>query len=193
MPELIAAPPWYLPSAVAVIALILLFQGNRLQSKPMRNIGLACAMLATVVMALGHFLESDREIVERRTRELASAVDRRDWQAFGDLLDPKVSFEKYYVDKASLLSGAQATAERVGVKNITVTGLDTKYEANAYQVDFTASADIDIFNGGRAPTNWRFFWAKSPQTGEFLLFDIRAMPNRQFGTEAVTSRLVGTR
>lgn len=191
MPEFIASPPWYIPSALGVIALVLLFQGNRSTNKQLKSIGLLCAVLATVVMALGHFLESDREAVERRTRELAAAVDRRDWKTFGEMLDPKVSFEKFYVGKDSLVAGAEATVDKVGVKDITISGVETAFRANAYDVTFRATAEIREI-GQRAPTDWRLTWAKDPKTDQFVLLDVRFIPNAQYG-DAVTSRLAKTK
>ncbi len=187
MPEWLANPPWYIPAAIGLVAVVLLYQGNNLQHKKMKAIGLGLAFLAALVLILGTIIESDRERVARNTRELAKAVDERDWKAFRALLDPKVTFV-WYSGADALTKGAEKSAEQVGAKNITVSGIQISDEPGGHVVDFMAMADVDT-GAPRTPTNWRFYWAKNAD-GSFSLYRIELVPNQQFGTEPVLTRLV---
>lgn len=186
MPEWLANPPWYIPVALGLLAMILLYQGNNLTNKNMKWAGLGLALVAALVLTLGSILESGRERVARNTREIATAVENRDWKLFRSLLDPNVNFV-WYKGADPLTKGAEKSADQVNVKNITVSGLEVKDEPGGHVVDFMATADVDI--GPRAPTNWRFYWGKNDD-GSFSLYRIELLPNQQFGTDSVLSRLV---
>jgi hypothetical protein len=139
-------------------------------------------------VALGYFLESDREQVVRRTQELVDAVNARDWKAFSARLDPDVRFFVYN-GRDQMTQGAAKSVESVGVKNISIGGFEVTPETNAYRVDFRAMADIDV-TSRRTPTDWRFYWSRDAATKAFLLYQIEYVPNPQFGQDAVNSRLV---
>lgn len=185
MPEWLANPPWYIPVVLGLAACALLYQGNNLLNKKLKWTGLGLAVVAVLILLVSSALESGRERVIRHTRELADAVERRDWPSFRALLDPKVSFV-WYKGADELTRGAEKSADQVGVKNITLSGMEIKDEPGGYVVDFMATADIDI--GPRAPTNWRFYWAKNDDDS-YSLYRIELLPNQQFGTDPVLSRL----
>lgn len=184
MYELIANPPWYVPTILAAVAVIFLMQGNNRQNRRLKYAGLGFAVSAALVYAVSHFLESPHERVARQTEEFAAAVDRREWDKFSALLDPKVKFWMYD-GKDPLRQGAEKSAEAVGVKDITLSNMLIKDEPGVYVVDFSASADIDRMPQ-RIPTNWRFYW----DADTFLLYRIENIPNPQFGQDAIFSRLV---
>ncbi len=188
MPEWIANPSWYIVLVLALVGAGLLWQGNIRQKKNLKLAGLGVAVLAMIIGAMSYFLESPTEIVTRKTKELARSVDTRDWSAFEKLLDPKVRFWTYN-GRDAMVAGASKSAEQVGVKNITVSGVGVKHEPGVYIVDFSAVADVDV-TGRRFPTNWRFYWSDK----DYLLYRIDYVPNPQFGEDAIFSRLVpGTR
>ncbi|MBC7783581.1 MAG: nuclear transport factor 2 family protein [Burkholderiales bacterium] len=187
MPELLANPPWYVPSVVALIAVILLFQGNSRQNKNMKTAGLICSLIAAGILVMATVLESTHEALARKTREIAEAVDKRDWPKFSALLDPEVRFY-FYNGRDQLTKGAEKSAEDIGVKDITIGNIEINEDANAYQVDFTATADLSIASR-RAPTNWRFFWTRPTPDADFLLFRIDYVPDEKLGQDAISNRL----
>jgi hypothetical protein len=184
MYEMIANPPWYIPTIFAAVAVIFLMQGNNRQNKRLKYAGLGCAIAAAALYAVAHVLESPHERVVRHTEEIAAAVDGRDWDKFAALLDPKVKFW-LYDGKETLRTGAEKSAEAVGVKDITLSNMLIKDEPGAYIIDFSAAADIDRA-GRRIPTNWRFHW----DADTYLLYRIDYVPNPTFGDDAVFSRMV---
>ena len=183
--DLLFDPPWTVFAVLGLVAAVLLYTGNARADRRILAAGVAAVVVAVLVYVVGRLVETDREKVLRETRDVAAAVDRRDWKAFSALLDPKVSFE-FYGGRDELSRGVATTVERVGVKNITLGDLAASAEPGGYTVDFVATADIDAA-GRRAPTNWRFSWAKAGD--QFLLYRIQPLPSATFGTEPVTSRL----
>ena len=183
--DLLFDPPWSVFAALGLVAVVLLYTGYGRADKRLLGGGLAAVVLAVAVYLIGQAFETDREKVLRETKELAAAVDKRDWPRFSSYLDPHVSFA-LYGGREQLTKGAEKTVEQVGVKNITLGDLTATPDPGGYTVDFMATADIDMA-GKRAPTNWRFSWAKAGD--HFLLYRIEPLPSALFGTDPVTERL----
>lgn len=184
MPEWIANPSWYILLIPVLLAGGLLWQGNIRQKRNLKLAGASALIVAIALASLSYFSESPTEIVTRKTREIAHSVDTRDWSAFEKLLDPKVRFWTYN-GRDAMVAGASKSAEQVGVKNITVSGVVVQHDPGVYIVDFAASADVDV-TGRRIPTNWRFYWSDK----DYLLYRIDYVPNPQFGEDVIFSRLV---
>ncbi len=182
--EIIANPPWYIPTILAAVAIIFLFQGNNRQNRGLKRGGLAFAVAAVLVYLVSYLLESPHEKVIRQTQQIAAAVDGRDWKTFGDMLDPKVRFWQYDGSE-NLKAGAEKSAERVDVKNIVLSDIHVTDEPGAYRVDFRATTDIASMPH-RLPTNWKFFWYAS----DFKLYKIEYVPDDKYGSDAVFSRLI---
>jgi len=188
MTDFLAEPPWYLPVLLALAAITLLAQGNMRLNRRLKSAGLVVSLLAVTVALLAYFLESGREKAIRLTREVAVAVDDRNWKSFSALLDPKVRFAPIYNGRDELVAGATVSADRVGVKNIALSGFETLPEPGGFTVTFLATADLSIGGGQRVPTNWRFFWSREGDA--MLLYRIEVLAGQQIGNEAVISRLV---
>jgi hypothetical protein len=153
----------------------------------LRSSGISILGLATVLYLASRFVETDRELVSRQTQELVSAVDKGDWKSFSALLDPQVGFY-FYKGRDALTNGAKKTIESVQVRNITVGNISSMPEPGGYSVTFTATADIQMMPQ-RAPTNWKFIWAKATSGDGYLLYKIEKLPDPNFGTDHVMSRL----
>ena len=188
MPEFVANPPWYLPVALALVAVVLLFQGNNRQTKRLKWVGLALAVAAAGIFAVGHVFESGREKALRLTREIPEAIDRRDWKRFAGALDPKARFH-FYTGRDELVHGTQQTVERVDVKNITVSGIELADEPGGYVTNFMATADIGTASY-RLPTNWRFYFAKNATGDDLVLYRIEHVADPRLSQDTVLSRLV---
>jgi len=185
MKEWLFNPPWYAPVLLAGVALVLLYQGVQTTKKNLKIAGLATAVLAVGWIVLSAMIETDREVVERQTRELATAVNDRDWAKFKSLLDPKVTFYAYS-GRDQLTQKAEQSADIVGVKDIVVSGIDVTDEPGGCTATFMATATV---NEGRQPTNWKFSWAKDP-SGKELLYRIDVLPSIGVSPDQITGRLV---
>ena len=186
MKDLLFDPPWYLPVLLAGVALILLYQGVKLIKNELKIAGVIAAVLAATWLVVGNYFETGKEIAARQTRELVAAVDAKDWVKFKSLLDPKARFAMY-ANRDELTQGAQNTVEKVGVKDIVVSGVEVGEEPGGYTITFTATGNIGAIDQ-RAPTNWKFLWVKGDGDKEYL-YRIEALPSAAMGTEPVMTRL----
>lgn len=188
MPEWISNPPWTVLGGLAVAGVLLLFYAVTQALKKLLKVGLLLLAAAVVWFVVGRLVESGPERAVRDTKQIITAADRRDWTTFKSLLDPKVKFA-FFGDRDTLAKGVKATMERQDVKNVTATDFDVKEEPGGYTVTFAAYADIGAISQ-RAPTNWKFFWAKTADGKGELLYRIEVLRVGQFDADTVTSRLV---
>lgn len=187
MKELLFDTPLFVVVGVAVLGAITLYFGLNRGLARLRWVGIALLGLAAGLFVVSKLVETDRELVTRQTKELVSAADRGDWKAFSALLDPQVGFY-FYKGRDALTNGAKKTIDSVQVRNITIGNLESKPEPGGYSVSFTATADIAMMPQ-RAPTNWKFIWAKALTGDGYLLYKIEKLPDPNFGTDHVMSRL----
>lgn len=184
MNDLLFDPPWYGPVLVAAIAIFLLYQGVKLLKNDLKMAGLVAAVLAAAWLVAAAYIETGKEIAARQTRELAAAVDAKDWARFKTFLDPKARFAMY-ANRDELTAGVQATAEKVGVKDIVISDVAVQQVPGGYDVSFAATASIGEIDR-RVPTNWKFSWAKD-DAGKELLHHIEALPSAGMGNDPVMS------
>jgi hypothetical protein len=159
--ELFFDPPWYLPAAIAGVGLYLFIHGNRRQDAKVRGIGAGVVLLALALFVVGRTMDTDREIAEKRTRQLVDAVENRDWNAMRSLLDPKSSVTTpngaVYSNRDLIVGGAQAATERFGIKNIRITSLTSRQDDTMITVDLDALSEQSL-TGQPFPTSWQFEW-----------------------------------
>jgi SnoaL-like domain len=161
MTELLFDPPWYLPAGIAVLGIYLFVHGNRRQNMKIRAAGAGVVVLAAALFLLGRYMDTDREIAEKRTRQLVDAVEKHDWNAMRALLDPKASVTvpsgAVYSNREAIIGGAQAATERFGIKNIRLLSLTSRQDDTMITVDVDALSDQG-FTGQPFPTSWQFEW-----------------------------------
>ncbi len=161
MTDLLFDPPWYLPAAIAVLGIYLFIHGNRRQDAKVRAVGVGVALLAVALFFVGRVMETDREIAEKRSRQVVAAVEKHDWDALRALLDPKASVAvpngAVYSNRDLIVGGAQMATERFGLKNIRVLSLTSRQDDTMITVDIDALSDQGM-TGQPFPTSWQFEW-----------------------------------
>lgn len=186
--DLIFEPPWYLLVVPVVAGIGLLWQGNARQNRRLMYGGLGAMLLGITIWLLGSAVETDREAVIRRTHEVAQSVDKRDWNAFGKLMDDRVQLSPVYNSRDDMVKGATMSADHVNVRNITLSGIETKPYQNEFQVDFQAIAGIDMTGQRPFRSNWRFYWRKL--SSEWLLYRIEPLPGGDVQVPEIMKRLL---
>jgi len=192
MRNLLFDTPWWLLAGLAVVAATLLVSGNNRQDKNLKRGGLFFLGLLILLSLLSYFVDTDIEKVTKRTKLVAKSVEKRDWPTFESLLDPH-SHLAHYDDRKSLVEGAKATADDIGLKSARVTSLQAKQEdPAAIVVDLDALSVQDVTMDRPMPTSWRFEWIKS-QDGSWLLTNITPLDNGRVTHERITERLARPR
>jgi hypothetical protein len=182
-------PWWFLAGAVAVAA-ALLISGNNRQDRPLKIAGLLVLALAILLGVLSYFVDTDIEKVSKRTRLMVDSVQKRDWKSFESLLDPHIHFA-VYDDRASLVEGAKATADRIGLKSVHVTNTQATQDPTSITVNLDAISIQDATMDRPMPTSWRLEWQNGPDG--WLLVHIDPLPNGQVTPDRVIERLVRQR
>jgi hypothetical protein len=156
--DLISETPWWLPTSVAMLGVILFVTGNNRRDKNLRFAGVSAIGLALLLAVVSYLLESDREVCVRQTKELAAAIDKRDWNAMDNLLSPDVSF-MYWRGRRDLVEGTKWAATHFDLKSLRLTGLEANQVGRTINVGFQAGANFQ--DAPVTITNWKVGWEKS--------------------------------
>jgi hypothetical protein len=193
MTEWIFDAPWWLLLLLGVGGAVTAYAGNLRREKPLIQAGLALVVIAVLVGLLSWFVETDREIVERRGRQLVQAVKDRNWPLFAEQLDPAAALKAVvtvYPTKAEFVPGAEQTIETIGLRNAVVTGADLRPSATGhYELFLTVLSEQDI-----APypmtTNWRLDFEKRGDDWKVVTVESLATRDGMVPPERVRERLV---
>lgn len=184
-------PPLYVTAGLLIAGMVLFYSGLQRGLKGMKNAGVVAMAVAIGLFVVGKFVETGPEKVTRLTAEFADSVDKRNWKRFEELLDPNAKMD-IFPNRAVLVAGAKLSVANNDVKNISTSGYDVKAEPGGYVVTFMASADIEKA-AYRAPTNWKFFWAKATTPDGYQIYRIDPLGGPGVNEEAVTQRLARPR
>src|SRR3954469_17098564 len=123
--DLLFDTPWWLPTAIIAVGLFVFLSGNKRTVTKVRNVGLAVVGVGLLLVAVSYLVDTDKEKVVKRSRELVKDVEGREWEAATKLMAPDVHFEGYgmwvYDDRTTLLDSARAKVDEVGLNSATVT------------------------------------------------------------------------
>jgi hypothetical protein len=185
--DLLFDTPWWLLAALGIAGIVLLVMGNNRQKRQMIWAGLIVLVLAVAWTLVSWFVDTDLEAAVKRTKGIVHAVDQKDWKKFESLLDPRTSFA-YYNNREQLVINGKATAERIGLKSVTLTGTEAKQADTLITVDITVLSNQSITMDRPLPTSWRFSYQNLGQG--WVLHHIDALPNQQITPEMINKELV---
>jgi hypothetical protein len=176
--------PWWLPTLIAVLGVILFMSGASSADKRLRLAGVCIIAVAILLVALSWFLKSDREIVENRTRAMLATVEKRDWPAFRRYLHPKIAVVGRLRGPDEVSAALQGAAGFFDLQSLRVSALDAIVEADTIQVSLQVVAHG---RGGPQPTGWQLEWRKNAD-GQWTLFDVEARDAPGFNASWVRDR-----
>ena len=186
MLDMLFDPPWWLPLGIIAVGAYLFWTANRKQDTTLRNVGLGVVLLAFVLMAIGYFIDTATETAIRKTRQLVTSVEDRDWTTFASLLDNKTSM-LVYSGKQELTKGAEQTVDRIGLRSVRVTGLEARPTQSLITVDIKCLSEQEVAPYPY-PSNWRFEW-QTDGSGWYLA-RILPLPQENFSPDGVSRNLV---
>lgn len=185
--DLLFDTPWWLPAALGIVAVVLVISGNNRQKKPLLYAGFGVFLLAVAWTGISYFVDTDLEKAVKRTHAIARAVHEKDWGKFQSLLDPRSSFA-FYRGRDELVTHGRATAEKIGLKSVRVTGTETRQLDTLINVDIAVLSEQDITMNRPLPTNWRFTYQDLGNGWE--LMTVEPLPNQQITPDMITRELV---
>jgi hypothetical protein len=165
MSDLLFASPWWVPTCIFGIAIVLFISGNKRQQPRVRNAAIAVALLGVLLIALNYFVETDKEKVLRHTRELVTAVQDRDWNKMKSLLSPQVSLGTpkgtVYSNRDVLLKGATDSVEQYQLKSASITSLDVEQTQTVITATLNVWTVQDATYGRPLPSGWQLVWEQT--------------------------------
>jgi hypothetical protein len=161
-------PYWFL-GLLAVIGAALWISGNSRQNDNLKRAALATFLLAVALALLSILVDTDKEKVIKRTRQLIAAVEKQDPAGAAKLLHPQVQL--FEMDKPAILNRIASAASQFHIKSIRINSIDVQPMDRDLSAVMSATTDVDlpIWSGG-VPSSWKMVWEKTDQG--WLLRDI---------------------
>jgi hypothetical protein len=167
MTDLIFDTPWWLPTLIALVGVILFVRGNRRQQVNVRTAGVSVIGLAFLLAAVSYFVDTDKEKVQKRTRQLVQSVEKGDWKVFESLLEPQATLTAsglpWYVDRAEIVGGARSAADRVGLKGVSIASMKTERDGEKITSHIKVFSVQDETAGRPLDSEWEFDWLNAGQ------------------------------
>ena len=172
MRELLFDTPYWLLGLFAVLGIGLWFSGNARNDKRFQYAGYASLLVALTLALLSYFVDTDREIVIKRTRQIVEAVSKKDTATALKLLHPLRILAD--MNRQQIADRIGTAADQFGVTNVRITSLDVTPQPLGEEMTAALAATADLANspypGGGVPSTWDLTWVKS--NNEWLLRDI---------------------
>jgi hypothetical protein len=156
MNDLLFDTPLWLLGLLIIVGATLFWSGNNRQDKTLKRLGLAVLLIGILMGAMSYFVDTDKEAAQRRTRQIVTAVDRKDWVALGKLLDPQ-THAIIYNNPTDIVEGAKRTADFIGFKGLRIIGTEVEQKDTVINVYLKVLSEQER-SGGPVLTNWRFVY-----------------------------------
>lgn len=165
MTNLFFATPWWLPTLLAGVGVILFWNANKRQEAKLRNVGLACIGAAMLVMGVSYLVDTDLEKCIKNSKQLAYDVEKQDWAHMTSLLDANATvdvqnFGIIYSSRDTIISGVKESASRYGVKNIRILSTESEQVPTIITVRLGVLSDQDAAAVSTVNTGWEIQWRK---------------------------------
>jgi hypothetical protein len=172
MRDLLFDTPLWLLGLFAILGIGLWFSGNARREKHLQYAGYASLLVAVLLGVLSHFVDTDREFVTRRTRQIVEAVAKKDSATALKLLHPRATLAD--MNRQQIADRIGTAADQFGVKGVRITSLDVTPQPLGDEITASLAATADLadnpYPGAGAPSTWDLTWVKS--NNQWLLRDI---------------------
>jgi len=150
--------PWWLPAALALVGIVVLWAAKDRREKKLIYTGGGLVALAGIIALVSYLLESDRECVERQTKETIQAIANRQWPPLDSLLHDDIAIGALR-GRQAVIQTARFAVEAADLRSVRVTSVATRQNTAGYASQVQIYAD---FRNGNAISNWDFKWEKTP-------------------------------
>src|SRR3954469_15851987 len=154
----ISETPWWLPTGIALLGVILFITGNNRAEKRLRLAGIVVIALAIVLAGVSYLLDSPREKVVKRTYALVDSIEKRDWDRMGTYLHSTVTVS-VFSGREQVVNGTRRAAEYSELKQARVASLDaTVLPDQIIRVTMRVNGQT---RDGALPTDWGLEWEET--------------------------------
>jgi hypothetical protein len=170
MLEVLFDTPWWLPTIAIGIGIALLVTGNNRQEKPLLRGGIGLVLAGILIAVVSYLVDTDVEKVVRRTRQLVTSVNQRDWTTFRSQIDPQTNVMGVGGPDA-VTAAAQLAVQRTSVGNIRITGMETKQAATVINVNIRVLSEQ---YGTSGVSDWQLQYQNFGKG--WILFKVQLLP-----------------
>jgi hypothetical protein len=140
--DLVLHVPWWAAGMLALVGAAMIVTANRRLDKTLQRLGVALVLLAVVLTILHAVFPSDREKLEKRTRQIVAAIDHKDWTALRSLLDTNTALgtasRSLANGRDTIASLTKTASETYGLKSLWVSGVQSQ------QTDALITVSVDV-------------------------------------------------
>jgi hypothetical protein len=159
MSDLLFNTPWWLPSIIALVGIVLFIAGNRRGHDPARNTGGALILAAVALICISYFVKTQKEKCVAQARSLIQAVEKRDVPAMKRLLGPNTAVNGLLVGPDQIIPAAQSGAEAYHLESLSVISTDVQRVQTVITVSMTVFAQSKDIQPTRV--DCQFQWNQS--------------------------------
>ena len=163
--DLLFYAAWWMLAVVAAGGIFALIAGFRRLDKKLQRLGIALVLIAGIVATLRLVFPTDREKMEKRSRQLVQAVDHQDWNALRTLLDPDtvVGFKSHVIgaDRDGIVAAVKENVDRYNVKSVTVIGIESEQTETLITVPLVVYSIQDATQGRPMTSTWQLDYQQS--------------------------------
>ena len=149
--------PWWLPTGIALLGIILFITGNNRLEKRLRLAGIIVIAFAVLLALVSFFLDSDREKVIKRTNALVDAIEARQWDRMATYLHPNVTVAVFN-GRDAVVKAAQNAAEASNLKQVRVVSLDATVLPDHIRATLRVNTTL---RDGTGLTDWALEWEET--------------------------------
>jgi hypothetical protein len=169
MTKLLFDAPWWLPTLLAGVGIVLFWNGNRRGESKIRNVGLLFLLGAVGVILVSHFIDTDEERTVKQSRQLVYSVEKRDWATLKSVLDPNTELLALgglaiYGGRDEIIGGAKAAVDQYGLKNVRILSTTSEQTDTVINITMTVMSEQDFTQSRPITTTWQFEWQQSGET-----------------------------
>jgi len=184
--NLLFQTPFWLPTGIVGAGVGLFVYANARQEWKLRTAGMALVLAGILLSLVSYFVDTDLEKVRKRSQQFVAALDQRDWVTFKNLLDPNTTFA-FYRGQAELASGAEKTADDIGLKSVGLLSLEAQQTDSLITVTVSVLSTQEMTMLRPLRTNWQLDWQQS--SAGWGLRSIRFLSGDSVRAEDVNRRL----
>jgi hypothetical protein len=163
--DLLFHASWWMLGVVAGGGVLALIVGLRRLDKKLRRAGIALVVIAGVVGGLRLLFPTDREKLEKRSRQLVETVDRQSWSVLPKLLDADtvVSYKSRTLaaGRDAIVAAVRADWDRYSVKSVHVIGLDSEQTETLITVSLEVYSTQDVTEDRPVLSAWQLDYQQS--------------------------------
>jgi hypothetical protein len=188
MQDFLFDTPYWLLGLLVVGTAVIWISGNSRQNDAIKRLALIPFLLAIALGLLSFLIDTDKEKVIKRTRQIVTAVEKQDKAAADQLLHPQADLAGF--DKTAILARIGTAASQYHIGSIRITSIDVQPSGPDLSVVFSATANLEMGSfSGPVPSTWTFTWEKTGQG--WLLRDIRPINLHGIDLQSVIGNMKG--